>query len=39
VRHRALEDESFEFSMTLTHPLLGELIHQAAIYRDQVLPE
>ncbi|MFN0193100.1 MAG: DUF4166 domain-containing protein [Aestuariivirga sp.] len=35
VTHRALDNDSFEFSMTLTHPLLGELIHQAAIYRDQ----
>jgi hypothetical protein len=39
VTHKALEDESFEFSMTLAHPLFGELIHQAAIYRDQVLTD
>jgi hypothetical protein len=37
VRHEDLGDGAFRFSLRLTHPLLGELIHQAGIYRDQRL--
>jgi Domain of unknown function (DUF4166) len=34
VTHMALEDERFQFAMTLKHPLFGELIYQAADYGD-----
>jgi hypothetical protein len=34
VKHLATEGERFRFEMTLRHPLLGELVHQAADYGD-----
>jgi hypothetical protein len=36
VKHIATSAERFRFEMTLTHPLFGELIHQAAEYQDGV---
>jgi hypothetical protein len=36
VRHRETAPDRFAFEMTLRHPLFGELIHQAAEYRDQL---
>jgi Domain of unknown function (DUF4166) len=36
VTHRETASDSFMFEMTLRHPLFGELIHQAAEYRDGV---
>lgn len=36
VTHRETQGERFMFEMTLHHPLFGELIHQAAEYRDVV---
>lgn len=38
VTHRPLSDSEFEFAMTLKHALLGELIYQAAVYRDELQP-
>ncbi len=35
VTHREITPEQFEFTMTLTHPLLGELVYQAARYREE----
>lgn len=34
VRHRAIDSEDFEFSMTLRHRLFGTLIEQSGIYRE-----
>ena len=34
VGHRDLGDGRFVFSMDLVHPVLGELIHQTAVYAD-----
>jgi Domain of unknown function (DUF4166) len=36
VTHRETASDRFMFEMTLRHPLFGELIHQAAEYRDSV---
>ncbi len=36
VGHRDLGDGRFVFSMDLVHPMLGELIHQTAIFADPV---
>jgi Domain of unknown function (DUF4166) len=36
VKHMATTADHFRFEMTLTHPLFGELIHQAAEYQDGV---
>jgi hypothetical protein len=35
VRHAETGPEAFEFSLQLTHPLFGELLHQTGHYRDQ----
>jgi Domain of unknown function (DUF4166) len=35
VRHEETAEGEFRFSLDLAHPLLGELIHQAGLYRDQ----
>ncbi|MEL6765685.1 MAG: DUF4166 domain-containing protein [Pseudomonadota bacterium] len=35
VRHREIGAGRFSFSMTLVHPLLGQLIHQSGIYREE----
>lgn len=35
VKHRALANSEFEFSLLVKHQLFGELIYQSAIYRDQ----
>jgi hypothetical protein len=34
VRHRDRGEGAFDFDLTLTHPLLGELLHQHAEFRD-----
>ncbi len=36
VRHTDLGDGRFEFSLHLAHALLGELVHQAGIYREEM---
>jgi hypothetical protein len=36
VKHLETVDDRFLFEMTLVHPLFGELVHQAAEYRDGV---
>lgn len=36
VKHLETEGERFLFEMTLVHPWFGELVHQAAEYRDSV---
>jgi Domain of unknown function (DUF4166) len=35
VRHEETVEGEFRFSLDLAHPLLGELIHQEGLYRDQ----
>ena len=35
VRHQDLGGGAFEFSMTLSHPWFGTLVHQVAHYRDE----
>jgi hypothetical protein len=35
VTHRAIDDVQFEFSLAVTHPLFGELIHQSAVFSEQ----
>jgi hypothetical protein len=34
IEHRDRGDGSFDFSLTLTHPLLGRLVHQLAVFHD-----
>ena len=34
VRHRDLGEGRFEFSLSLVHPLLGELVYQMGVFRD-----
>lgn len=34
VRHEDRGGGTFRFSLTLTHPIFGELLHQAGLYRD-----
>jgi hypothetical protein len=34
VRHRDLGEGSFEFSLQLVHPLLGEMIYQSGVFCD-----
>jgi Domain of unknown function (DUF4166) len=34
IEHRDLDGERFRFSLTLTHPLFGQLVEQVAEYRD-----
>ena len=35
VRHTDLGDGRFEFSLHLVHPLIGELVYQAGLYREE----
>jgi Domain of unknown function (DUF4166) len=34
VTHRAIDDELFEFSLRVVHPLFGELVHQFAVFEE-----
>ena len=34
VRHRDLGEGRFEFSLSLVHPLLGEMVYQSGVFRD-----
>lgn len=34
VRHRDLGEGSFEFSLQLVHPLLGDMVYQSGVFRD-----
>lgn len=38
VTHTGIDDHAFRFTLTLTHPMLGTLLHQEAVYAEEQAP-